>query len=259
MKRFGLAAILLFAASSASAQWIKTPTAGIPRDANGKANLAAPAPRSADGHPDLSGLWQLGIEIGYAANITADLAPRDIQPWAAALSRARLEEFGKDDPEITGCKPGGPRHITRGGLTKVIQTPTLIVMLFEDLSYRQIFLDGRDLPKDPNPTWIGYSIGRWDGDTLVVDTTNFSSHGGFRGASPNLHLVEKFTRVDRDALRYEFTVDDPATWTKSWTASIPMVRTDELMFEYACHEANYALEGVLKGARYQEKQPKASK
>src|SRR5438477_7998357 len=223
MKRFGFAAILLFAASSASAQWIKTPTAGIPRDANGKANLAAPAPRSADGHPDLSGLWQLGIEIGYAANITADLAPRDIQPWAAALSRARLEEFGKDDPEITGCKPGGPRHITRGGLTKVIQTPILIMFLFEDLSYRQIFLDGRDLPKDPNPTWMGYSIGRWDGDTLVVDTAGFNDRTwlDFAGHphSEMLRMTERFSRRDFGRMDLQVTLEDPAVYAKPLTVS----------------------------------------
>ena len=128
MSRFSVLCVLLLLAAPASAQWLKTPTVGIPRDASGKANLGAPTPRAADGHPDLSGLWQLGIEIGYAANITADLSPADIQPWATALSRSRLEEFGKDDPEITGCKPGGPRHITRGGLTKIIQTPALIVL-----------------------------------------------------------------------------------------------------------------------------------
>src|SRR6516165_3243281 len=144
MHRFGIATILamfVFAGASApaSAQWLKTQMQGIPRDASGKPNLAAPAPRTADGHPDLGGLWQLGIEIGYAANITADLAASDIQPWAQSLSRSRLEDFGKDDPEITGCKPGGPRHITRGGLTKIIQTPVVIIFLFEDLSYRQIF------------------------------------------------------------------------------------------------------------------------
>jgi hypothetical protein len=105
----------------------------------------------------------------------------------------------------------------------------------------------------------GDSIGRWEGDTLVVDTTNFAKEGGFRGATTNLHLIERFTRVDKDTLRYEFTVDDPATWTKKWSASIPMTRSDELMFEYACHEANYGLEGVLKGARYQDKQGKTEK
>src|SRR5436190_921465 len=125
MHRPGIAAILLLlaASSSAHAQWLKTPTVGIPRDAAGKANMNAPAPRAADGHPDLSGLWQLGVEAGYAANITADLPATSIQPSAAALSRLRLEDFGKDDPEITGCKPGGPRHIAAGRLTKIIQTP----------------------------------------------------------------------------------------------------------------------------------------
>jgi hypothetical protein len=103
----------------------------------------------------------------------------------------------------------------------------------------------------------GDSIGRWDGDTLVVDTTNFAKERVFRGASANMHLVERFTRVDANTLRYDFTVDDPATWTKSWSASIPMTRTDEIMYEYACHEGNYALEGVLKGARYQDAQAAA--
>ena len=169
MNRPGLLiAFALAACSSASlsAQWVKQPTAGIPRTPDGKPNLTAPAPKTPDGRPDLTGLWQLGIEVGYAANITADLAPRDIQPWAAALSKKRLEDFGKDDPEITGCIPGGPRHITRGGLSKIIQTPSLVVILFEDLSYRQIFVDGRELPRDPNPNWMGYSVGRWEGDTL---------------------------------------------------------------------------------------------
>src|SRR3954454_20216380 len=96
---------------SLSAQWLTQPTAGVPRLANGKANLAAPAPKASDGKPDLSGLWRLGVEIGIGANITSELPPADIQPWAAALSRQRLEDFGKDDPEITGCLPGGPRHI----------------------------------------------------------------------------------------------------------------------------------------------------
>ena len=176
MYRLGLAAILLLALGSASAdaQWLKQPTPGMPRTADGKPNLTASAPRAADGHPDLTGLWQLGIEIGYAANITADLGAADVQPWAAELSRQRLGDFGKDDPEVTGCKPGGPRHITRGGLTKIIQTPVVIIFLFEDLSYRQIFLDGRQMPKDPNPTWMGYSIGHWDGETLVVETSGFN-------------------------------------------------------------------------------------
>ncbi len=220
MHRSGIAAILMFAVaaatSSASAQWVKTPTAGIPRDASGKPDLAAPAPRGADGHPDLSGLWQLGVQIGYAANITADLPASSIQRSAAALSRQRLEDFGKDDPEITGCKPGGPRHITHGGLTKIIQTPALIVFLFEDLSYRQIFLDGRALPTDPNPTWMGYSIGHWDGDTLVVETAGFNDRTwlDFAGHphTEALTITERFTRPRFGHLDLEVTLKDRAVY-----------------------------------------------
>jgi hypothetical protein len=87
-----------------------------------------------------------------------------------------------------------------------------------------------------------------------VDTTNFSQEAGFRGASKDLHLVERFSRVDSNTLKYEFTVDDPATWTAKWSASIPMTKTDELIYEYACHESNYGLEGVLKGARFEDQQ-----
>ena len=146
--------ILCLAILPLPAQWLNQPTTGIPRTPDGRPNLSAPAPKAADAKPDLSGLWRLGVEIGVGANITADLPPADIQPWVAALARHRLEDFGKDDPEITGCMPGGPRHITRGGLTKIIQTPGLLVMLYEDLAYRQIFLDGRELPTDPNPNWM---------------------------------------------------------------------------------------------------------
>ena len=100
----------------------------------------------------------------------------------------------------------------------------------------------------------GDSIGHWEGETLVVDTTNFSQEAGFRGASKDLHLVERFSRVDSNTLKYEFTVDDPATWSAKWSASIPMTKTDELIYEYACHESNYGMVGVLKGARYEDSQ-----
>ncbi len=242
MRRLGIAVILMlsgFAYAPAFAQWVKTPTAGIPRDANGKPNLAAPAPRAADGHADLSGLWQLGIEIGYAANITADLAKSDIQPWADALSRSRLEEFGKDDPEVTGCKPGGPRHITRGGLSKIIQTPALVVILFEDLSYRQIFLDGRTLPADPNPTWMGYSIGRWDGDTLVVETAGFNDRTwlDFAGHphSEALTMTERFRRPDFGHMELHVTLADPSVYAKpiALSAGGTFVADTDLI-EYVC-------------------------
>jgi hypothetical protein len=97
-------------------------------------------------------------------------------------------------------------------------------------------------------------VGHWDGDTLVVETTNFLKDGVFRGSTTSLYLVERFSLDDADTLRYEFTVTDPGTWTKPWTASVPMTRSTALIYEYACHEANYGLEGVLRGARFADKQ-----
>jgi len=231
MNRFGIAAMLMLAAAPASAQWA-TPSVTKP-------NLVAAAPRVADGHPDLTGLWQLGIEIGYAANITADLASGDIQPWAAALSRKRLEDFGKDDPEITGCLPGGPRHITRGGLTKIIQTPALIVFLFEDLSYRQIFLDGRALPRDPNPTWMGYSTGHWDGDTLIVETAGFNDRTwlDFAGHphSEALRMTERFHRRDVGHMDLQVTLSDPAVYARPLTLSAGgTLSVNNELIEYVC-------------------------
>ena len=138
---------------------------------------------------------------------------------------------------------------------QIVQTRDRVLILNEMIhSARIVDLTRREHMPQQIRFLTGDSIGRWDGDTLVVDTTNFSLEGGFRGATTKLHLVERFTRESPETLRYEFTVDDPDTWTRPWSASIPMTRTDERMFEYACHEGNYALTGVLQGARYQEKQ-----
>jgi len=224
-----------------SAQWLDQPTQGIPRTADGKPNLAAPAPKDRGGKPDLSGLWRLGVEIGIGANITADLAPADIQPWVAALSRRRLEDFGKDDPEITGCMPGGPRHITRGGLTKIIQTPGLMAMLYEDLAYRQIFLDGRKLPQDPNPSWMGYSVGHWEGETLVVETAGFNDRTWLdfagHGHTEALRMTERYRRRDFGHLDLQVTLDDPKAYAKPWTVSAGgTLAADTELLEYVCLE-----------------------
>jgi len=137
---------------------------------------------------------------------------------------------------------------------QLVQTPTQVVILNEMVhSARVIDLSGRPHRPAAMRFLIGDSIGRWDGNTLVVDTTNFSTEGNFRFSTRDMHLVERFSLEDDSTLRYEFTMDDPAVWSSKWTASIPMRRSDELIFEYACHEANYGLEGVLKGARYAEK------
>jgi hypothetical protein len=107
--------------------------------------------------------------------------------------------------------------------------------------------------------WLGDSIGHWEGDTLVVETTNFSDKTRFRGSSQNLRVTERFTRIDAKTLRYQFTIDDPATWTKPWTAEYAWPATGDLMYEYACHEANYALGDILRGARLKETEEAAKK
>src|SRR5687768_15513632 len=161
-----LAAVILLP-SPGSAQWLTEPTPGIPRTADGKPNLSAPAPRTADGKPDLSGLWHAG------AKYVSDFKTSDAQPWAQAQARQR-EANPAADSWATLCLPPGPM-ITFTGPLKIVQTHTIVTVLYEvPNSFRQIFMDGRDLPKDPSPTWQGYSIGRWDGDTLVVETIGFN-------------------------------------------------------------------------------------
>jgi hypothetical protein len=182
-----------------------------------------------------------------------------------ARERAAKARGKTDNPEerplaercILGFNSGPPMVPSAyNNNVQIVQTRDQVVIVNEMIHSARVV----DLTRHTHhPSTIrfltGDSIGRWDGDTLVVDTTNFLKEGAFRNATSNMHLIERFTRVDRETLRYDFTVEDPATWTKPWTASIPMVRTDDLMFEYACHEANYALLGVLKGARHQETQP----
>jgi hypothetical protein len=251
--------VLVFcvAAMALPAQWLNQPTPGIPRTAEGKPNLSAPAPQAPDGKPDLSGLWRLGVEIGISANITADLPPADIQPWVAALSRHRLEDFGKDDPEITGCMPGGPRHITHSGLAKIIQTPGLMVMLYEDLAYRQIFLDGRQLPQDPNPNWMGYSVGHWEGDTLVVESAGFNDRTWLdfagHGHTEALRMTERYRRRDFGHLDLQVTLDDPKAYAKPWTVSAGgALAADTELLEYVCLENEKDRQHLI-GRTYEEK------
>jgi hypothetical protein len=139
---------------------------------------------------------------------------------------------------------------------QLVQTKDQVVIFNEMIhSARIIRLNGSHPPSNVR-FLIGDSIGKWEGNTLVVDTTNFAREGMVRGSSRDLHLIEKFSLADKDTLNYTFTVDDPATWSRQWTALVPMSRTDDQIFEYACHEGNHALAGVLRGARYQEQHPK---
>jgi hypothetical protein len=130
------------------------------------------------------------------------------------------------------------------------------VIIFNEMIHdaRVVPLDGRPHLPQSVRRYLGDSVGRWEGNTLVGDTTNFTDKTNFRGASDRMHLIEKFSRPDADTLLYEFTVDDPTSFTKSWSGALPMKRTDEQLYEYACHEGNEAMVGILGGARYEDKQ-----
>ena len=170
-----------------------------------------------------------------------------------------LDDLGSNGLQvrcILGFNSGPP--MTPGGYNnnvQLIQTPEQVVILNEmNHNARIVPLDGRPHLRPALRQWVGDSRGRWDGETLVVETTNFLRETSFmRGASsPNLHLVERFTRVDADTLLYDVTVDDPATWTKPWTYAVPMKRNPDPIYEYACYEGNYAMETILAGARANE-------
>ena len=156
-----------------AAQWLNHPTAGIPRNTDGTPNLNAPAPKTVDGKPDLSGIWRQPNGVKYTINLAADLKPEDVPllPWAATEYKRRQDTLSKDDP-VGHCNlPGVPQVNVVPYPYKILQSPTQITFLYEAIrGFREIFTDGRKLPADMQPTWLGYSIGHWDGDTLVVET-----------------------------------------------------------------------------------------
>jgi len=241
-----LSIVMLTTSVSLSAQWLHQPTPGIPRTADGKPNLTAPAPRTPDGHPDFSGLWTR-ISPKYGRNIAADLAPADVMPWADALLQQRREDLGKGYMNVL-CVPLGPGYTTTADITgaemmKIVQTPALILVLNPDLTHRQIFMDGRKLEADPNPTWMGYSVGRWDGDALVVESNGYNDrtwldHDGHPHTEA-LHVSERYRRRDFGHLDIDVTISDPKAYTKSWTVSVKAeLAPDTEMIEFVCGEKN---------------------
>jgi hypothetical protein len=247
--------VLLYA--PLAAQWLNHPTAGIPRTVDGKPNLSAPAPRTAAGGPDLSGIWQPeadpkgipgGIEgiVGprYLVDITRDLEPSEVpfQPWAAALYRERAASFRRDNPLIRCLPAGVPRLDAYTHPYKIVQTPGLLVILYEAATmFRQIFMDGRGHPQDPQPSFMGYSIGKWDGDSLVVDTIGFNDKTWLDGSghphSEAMHLTERFRRRDLGHMDIEITIDDPVAYKKplTYTQRQHLLPDTELL-EYVCNE-----------------------
>jgi len=205
----------------ASAQWLNYRAPGAPRLPDGTVNLSAPAPRTADGHPDLTGVWS-GAGPMYRFNIAQDLQPGDVKPSAEALFLQRLRDSRKDSP-LARCLPVSVPYHNFFNLAQFVQTPSKLVMLYESPNspHRTIYTDGRPLPADPNPAWFGYSIGRWEGDTLVVTTAGFNDRAWLDSAghpqTETLRLTERIRRRDFGHMDFEMTLDDPAVFTKPVT------------------------------------------
>jgi hypothetical protein len=232
-------AALLMLPAPAPAQWLKLTLPGTPRTPDGKPDLNALPPRTHDGKVDLSGIWVVATGK-YLANLAVDGVDVPFRPEAAALYKRRQETNGIGRPTERCLPHAVPDAALVPYPFKIIQTPQQLVLLFEPfIDYRQIFTDGRGLPKDPQPTWMGYSVGRWDGDSLVVDSTGFNDQtwldDGGHPHSDALHVVERFRRTAFGRMELEITIDDPKMYTKAWTAKVPyMLVPDTELIEYVC-------------------------
>src|SRR5262245_59486856 len=215
------AIVLLGTSATAVAQWLSLPLPGTPRTSDGKANMNAAAPRAANGTPDLSGIWKAD-SMRWNDNLLPEGTAAPMLPWAADVYKHRVETHGYERP-MTYCMPHGvPDAMTVAGLPfKIIQTPGETIVLFEEFhKYRQIHTDGRQLPVDPDPAWYGYSIGRWEGDTFVVDTSGFKEGSWLdNNGHPHteaLKTTERFHRTNFGHLELEVTVDDSKAYTRPW-------------------------------------------
>ena len=281
MKRFINAAFLigLFAANAPSllAQWPPYSIPGVPRLPNGQPNLEALAPRTPDGKPDLSGIWQIvrtpadqtaanflgGDGTANAARPTPppkvsldEIAPasfRDsgsgfkdglpLRPWAAKLVKSRMADNSKDNPDAHCLPMGIMQFHNHPQPRKIVQTPGLVVIIYEaNFGLRQIFTDGRPLPDDvPEPWWFGYSVGRWEGDTLVVETTGFIDDGWLdingNPLTESAKVTERFRRMNYGNLEIEVTVDDSNAYTRPWTVKVKQrIMLDTELIEFICQD-----------------------
>ena len=261
-------AILAAISPSPAAQWPPYPTAGVPRTPDGRANLSAPAPRTTDGKPDLSGVWEYlrqrpRVDVGVGGAGGTPLPDGTIpnilnqfwdigfgmkeglpfQPWAAELRRKRMADNQKDNPDAH-CLPIGFMQLhTHPQPRKIVQTAGLVLIMWEaNYGLRQIFVDRRPLPNnDPQPWWYGYSIGKWDADTLVVETSGLRDDGWldvvgspFTDAAK---VTERFRRVSYGNLEIDVTVEDPKAYTKPWTVTLKQrLMLDADLIEFICAE-----------------------
>jgi hypothetical protein len=236
------AAVILALSVPAAGQWLKYKTPGIPRTADGSADLKAAAPKTHDGKPDLSGIWR-GDPGGYGLNVAAELKPSEIQSWAEKLYKERLDNLAQDSP-MYRCMPQiGP--YTAFGMFKILQTPAVIGVLSEGGVYRQILTDGRPLPEDPNPTWMGYSVGHWEGDTLVVENAGFNDKTWLDAGHPHsegLRVTERFHRKDFGHMDLKMTFSDPKIYARPFSINVELeLVPDTELLEYVCNENEQSL------------------
>jgi len=232
-------------------QWVNYPTPGTPRTKDGKPNLSAPAPRTPDGRPDLSGIWFVSSDK-YLDNLGADGVAIPMLPWAEKLYKERIENNGRDRPSAR-CLPHSVTDFDAlFNPKKFIQTPGVLVLLFESYhSFRQIFTDGRSLPSNPEPGWFGYSAGRWEGDTLVVDTIGIDPKTWLDDSghphTDRLKVIERFRRPDFGHITVQITIDDPGAYTKPWTVTIPWdLLPDTELLDWVCENEKDAVHLVGK-------------
>ncbi len=282
------AALVLLCMPSAytnlAAQWLKYPTAGVPRKADGHVDMSAPAPRMPDGKPDFSGIWTTGDPYdrrAHGLSSPKDLAgPKDpqsraaqspgdptaivgsrqmanigidlpgglpYQPWLAALTKVRTDNLAIDDPHIRCLPDNFLRAYGMPHLLKFVHTPGLLVMLNEvNAAYRQVFTDARPLPPDPNPSWQGYSSGKWSGDTLIIDTIGLRDDTWIDWDGSVLtqaaKVREQIRRPDYGHLEIEVTVDDPKAYTKPWTVKLSQrIVVDTELVDEICAENEQSL------------------
>jgi hypothetical protein len=230
-----LAVVFLFCAlaTGTHAQWLDYKAPGIPRLPNGKPNLSAPVPRGPDGKPDLTGVWTGPGAGGYDRNIARDLKPSDIQPWAEAIYQRRVLNMAKDSPRAS-CLPDPFVYYHAVDIARFVEAPGVIAVLYQGTTnsvHRTIFTDGRKLPVDPNPTWLGYSVGHWDGDTLIVETSGFNDRGWLdiegHPHTEALKITEHYTRRDLGHMDLDITIDDPKTFTRPFTLKMPKTLTPD--------------------------------
>jgi hypothetical protein len=239
--------VVIVTTAPAVAQWDPYPWKNMPRTPDGKVDLKAPPRRTADGKIDLSGFWMPTDRVKHLLNIAADLKPGTVplQPWAEGVYKERIENNGKDHPGVR-CWPSGipEKNNIPDGL-KLIQTPDVMLFLYESRTiYRQVFTDGRSHPKnDPQPTWMGYSVGRWEGDTFIVDTVgqNGKTWLDMRGlpATESLRVIERFTRPTIGRIYVDVTIDDPKAYSKPWDVRLSWdLQPDTDLIESICEENN---------------------